>query len=214
MSRIGVYTDDFMFYHKVIKLLKKWDLPFTSITAGMEVPEGIKLILSSESDADLFPGQVKGVEPINALRRGLSRVLDKSQFSRITIGIDPGPKPGIAVFGDNILMEAFEITEPEKVSGQISRILEDYSYRDSIVRIGHGDIPNRQIIEEDLKKSGIVSQIVDESNTSIPHNLHNNALSAARIALNHIPHTEQSVRGTKRKELFDLEFTTLKRIIN
>ncbi len=214
MPRIGVYTDDFMFYHKVIQLLKKWDLPFVNITSGMDVPDGIKIILSSNSDEVLWPSQVKGAEPLNALRKGMPRILGRMQFGNLVVGVDPGPKPGIAVLGDNILLEAFEITEPGKASNHIGAILDDYQYRNSTVKIGHGDIPNRRIIEENLRKSGIESKIVDESNTSFPHNLHNNALSAARIAMEQdFSSAYQYFRGMKRRELFDLEFITIRRLL-
>lgn len=214
MPKIGVYTDNFMFYHDAIKLLKKWDLPFVDIVSGMEVPEGVKFILSSSTDRDIWSSQIRGRDPLNALRKGMPRILGKMQFSKLVVGIDPGPKPGIAVLGDHILLEAFETTAPGKAPAQIIGILDDYRYRDSVVKIGHGDLPNRKIIEEGLRKSGIETIIVDESNTSFPHNLHNNALSAARIAMDRdFPASARFFHGTKRKELFDLEFVTIKRLM-
>lgn len=214
MPRIGVYTSDFLFYHKVIQLLRKWELPFLNINQDAPVPDEIRIILSSNSDDDLWPSQVKGSEPIKALRKGLSRVLGKYQFTSLTVGVDPGPRPGIAVIGDRVLLEAFEITDPGKTSNYIGAILADYQYRESQVKIGHGDLPNRKIIEENLRKSGIDSMVVDESNTSTPHNLHNNALSAARIAnSDYIPVDPSCITGLKRKELVDREFVTLKRFL-
>lgn len=214
MPKIGVYTDDFMFYHNAIKLLKKWDLPFVDIASGEKVPDEVKFILSSNTDQDIWPVQIMGKDPLNALRKGMPRIIGKMQFTKLIIGVDPGPRPGIAVLGDHILLEAFETTAPGKAPAQILGILGDYSYRDSVVKIGHGDLPNRSIIEEGLRKSGVETVIVDESNTSFPHNLHNNALSAARIAMDqNYPVSAEYIHGAKRKELFDLEFITIKRLM-
>ncbi len=214
MPKIGVYTDDFMFYHKVIQLLRKWNLPFVNVSSDSTVTDDVKVILSSNSDRDIWPAQVKGAEPINALRKGLSRILDRYQFSKLTVGVDPGPRPGIAVIGDNVLLEAFEITDPAKSSSHVGKILSDYPYRESAVRIGHGDLPNRIIIEEALRKSGIESVVVDESNTSYPHNLHNNALSAARIARDSdYFHGTPDLTGLKRKEFVEKEFVTIRRFL-
>lgn len=207
-----------MFYHKIVQLLKRWDFPFVNVDLESTISEEVKVILSSELDKDLWPNQVKGTEPINALRKGFSRILGRNQFSRLIVGVDPGPRPGIAVMGDNVLLEAFEITQPEKTSSHIGNILSDYSYRESEVRIGHGDLPNRRIIEDVLSRSGIESVVVDESNTSFPHNLHNNALSAARIARDisgtDTPYRTMVPSGYKRKELFEKEFVTIKKFLN
>jgi hypothetical protein len=89
MGRIGIYTYDFKFYHDVIKDLKSWNLPFTSIETPEKIPRDVSVILSSvKDDADL-PKQIKVDSSLKGIRMALPRLLNKSQFSDVTIGIDP-----------------------------------------------------------------------------------------------------------------------------
>ncbi len=214
MTRVGLYTENFLFYHEAIKLLKSWSIPFSDVDPRNEILEDIKVIISSDSDPRIWRFQFRGRDPLQALRKAIPSLLGKSCFSSLVVGIDPGPRPGIAVLADQVLLEAFEIVEPKETGEFIQRIIEDYCYRDIKIRLGNGDMPNRIIIERELEREGIVSSIVDESNTSFPHRLHDNALSAARIAMGKFHSAGKSdIRGIPRKQFMEVEFTTLRKIL-
>ena len=61
-------------------------------------------------------------------------------------------------------------------------IVENYDYEYIMIKIGNGDRPNRDLIIKQLRNIAPVV-IVNEENTSTPHKIHDNALSAARISL-------------------------------
>ncbi len=216
MARIGVFTSDFKFYRDVIQLLKEWNLPFLSIDSTDSVPDDVTVVLSSARDNFSIVNQVKSDTPLRGLRMSLAKLLLKEKFEAVVIGIDPGPYPGVAVFGDNVLMEAFECPSIQQVGQEVAAIVGSYTYADLQVKLGNGDAPNRDHILNTLREMELPIKVVDEQNTSFPHKIHNNALSAARIAQVEHHYTiapELQAQNIKRKEAYEKEFVTLKSII-
>lgn len=216
MARIGVFTTDFRFYRDVIQLLKEWNLPFLSIESTDSVPDDVAVILSSSRDDFSIVNQFKSETPLQALRKSLAKLLLREKFDNLIIGIDPGPYPGIAVFGDNVLLEAFECPALGQIDPEVSAIVDSYIYRDLEVKIGNGDAPNRDHILASLGAKNIRIRVVDEQNTSFPHKIHDNALSAARIAQvedKYVITQDLQSQNIKRKDAYEKEFITLKSMI-
>ena len=213
MTRVGIYTHDFKFYHDVIRDLKRWNLPFFSITDLYSIPVDVNVILSSINDTFTLPGQIKARNSIEGIRKCLPMLLNLEEFNKIIIGIDPGPKPGVAVMGDGVLLEAWECPVIANIRESIIRIIEDYSYRYVMIKIGNGDRPNRDLIIKHLKNLAPMI-IVNEENTSTPHKIHDNALSAARISLidDRYDISKTPVKFS-RKNIYEKEFTTLHSLI-
>ena len=212
MRRLGIYTRDFRFYHEILKILKNWDIPFVSITESMEIPKDVAVIISSKGDQSISGEQLRCSDPLSAVRKGISFLIGKDQFNGVVIGIDPGPKPGFAVMADGILIEAFECADKETLVRNVEKAADGYSCRSFLVRVGDGDIPNRNQIIIELKKDGFAVEMIDESNTSQPHKMHDNALSAARIANGGMV-SYPVYTGHRRRDLYEIEFTTLRRAL-
>ncbi|MCW6169007.1 MAG: hypothetical protein LVQ96_03785 [Thermoplasmatales archaeon] len=215
MPRVGVFTHDFKFYHDSIQLLRRWNLPFASLIDLQNVPPDVKAVLSSSKDQECSEIQFKADTPREGLRKALPALFLKNSFRELFIGIDPGPYPGIAILADGILTEAYECSSPEKLLEDITGIIYEYKYEFLEVKMGNGDIPNRDYIRRLLSEKDIHVKVVDEKYTSFPHKLHDNALSAARIA-----GVEENYRispeiqnGIHRKDAYDREFITLRRAI-
>lgn len=217
MARIGVYTSDFKFYHDVIKLLKEWGLPFVSVESSESIPSDVSVILSSSKDEVKLERQVKSNDSKQALRMSLSRLLMKDAFDSLVIGIDPGPYPGLAVLADDVLTEAYECPSIDIVGGEIDSIVSSYHFNQLEIKIGDGDAPNRDLIIDSLREINLKVRVVDEKNTSFPHKIHDNALSAARIAQveqQYLISDEQLMQNLKRKQAYEREFTTLRSLVS
>jgi hypothetical protein len=213
MTRVGIYTHDFKFYHDIISDLKRWNLPFFSITDLYSIPNDINAILSSASDQFMLPGQIKATTSIEGIRKCLPLLLNKSKFNKVIIGIDPGPRPGIAVMADNVLMEAWECPTIDDIRHGILGIAENYDYQYIMIKIGNGDRPNRDLIINQLRNIAPMV-IVNEENTSTPHKIHDNALSAARISLidDRYDISRTPVKFS-RKNIYEKEFITIHSLI-
>ena len=213
MKRVGIYTHNFRFYHEVVNVLKSWHIKSVSIDNIDHMPSDVSIILSSNKDEKIRVSQIRTDSASEAVRWAIPFLLGKDRFESLIIGIDPGPKPGIAVIGDDILLEAFEAPSIDSLIRSIATISRGYRYSSRTVRIGDGDAPNRDSIIGKLKAIGIVPEIVDETNTSQPHKIHDNAVSAARIAGGVTSFPNPKIQNYRRRDILDLEFTTLQKAI-
>ncbi len=159
--KIGIFMDDFRLGYLVSLELKK---------------RGIKYeILQSESEIDKYPLVISNVLhgrniifceiPKNCARKAVAYTYGKRKFKKIVVGIDPGPKPGIAVVGDGYFVEEIQLSNLWEVRRYIDSISEGYKPEYIIIRIGDGDIVNRNRIVNTLIDTYRV-ELVDESNTS------------------------------------------------
>ncbi len=213
MKRVGIYTHNFRFYHEVVNVLKSWRIKSVSIDNVDHLPSDVSIILSSNKDEKVTDLQIRTDSATEAVRVAIPFLLGKERFRNLIIGIDPGPKPGIAVLGDDILLEAFEASSIDSMMRSIRTIAAGYRYLSYTVRIGHGDMPNRDSIIMKLKGAGIVPEIVDETNTSQPHKIHDNAVSAARIARGSTSFPDPKIQNYRRRDILELEFVTLQKAI-
>ncbi len=99
------------------------------------------------------------------IRRLQSYFYGKREFSKIVIGIDPGPKPGIAVVGDGNVIEEIQLSDVSHVKNVIDDIRFGYAPKSFIIRIGDGDIVNRNKIVNSLIDDYRI-EMVNERNTS------------------------------------------------
>ena len=93
-------------------------------------------------------------------------LIGKDLYSKVFIGVDPGDQPGIAVVGDDILLQKLNVETPEKVVTAVKRILREYPAIETLIRIGHGSILTRNRIINSLIPLEIPIEIVDETKTT------------------------------------------------
>lgn len=165
---IGVYTGDFGFFHNVREILKVKGIPFVGISVGEEVPDTVGVILTSAEEMDNIDFEPKvALESIEeAIGRALCLLAGKTQFEWLTIGIDPGPEPGLAAIGDGEVLEARTAGSPEHVAALVGEFARIYAPRNIRVRIGHGDLLNRNRIINSLLDEDRLVEIVDEKGTT------------------------------------------------
>jgi hypothetical protein len=215
MGRVGIFTLDFKFYHDIIVDLRKWKIPFTSLESTSNIPRDVAVVLSSEKDERFWDRQINARDSTYGIRNSLPLLMNREVFDEVVIGLDPGPYPGVAVIADNVLTEAFETPMIEMVRKEVMEIRDSYRYRNISIKIGDGDKPHRDRIIQDLAETGIDLKVVDERNTSMPHKIHNNALSAARIAsLGSIFVPPRNSEKISKKDVYDREFLTIQAALN
>jgi len=140
-----------------------------------ETEVGTRTVLTLPSDYEREDMRI-------CLKRIFSLLRGKKEYSSILIGIDPGEKPGVAVYGDRVLIYTCALQLPDDCAGIIEKVLNMFPARGRLIRIGHGDRVIRNRIINSLLRFGIPLEIVDESRTSVQSkNPHIDA--AKRIAL-------------------------------
>lgn len=206
MKTLGVFTKDFSLYHDLIKILKKRNIVYVSLDSPDNIPSKIGVILTSHKELhDMKSSKVIAADAYDtidhAIDLSLQMLFGKDAYSKVFIGIDPGDKPGIAVVGDDILLQKINVETPEEVFNIVKRFLREYPSIETIIRIGHGSIITRNRIINSLISLGIPIEIVNETKTTSSQQtkrLEKDGNAAAAIAL---------LRGGKVNKKLPLEPT-------
>jgi hypothetical protein len=171
MKTFGVYTKDFSLYHDILMVLRKRRQAYVVLSSPDNIPKRIGVILTSKSE-------IKGIKSLKtvavddypsidqAVDFALQKLVGKELYSKVFIGIDPGERPGVAVVGDDILLQKMQVDSPEKVVDVIKRFLKVYPSKEVYIRIGHGSVITRNRIINSLIPLKIPIEIVDETSTT------------------------------------------------
>ncbi|MEF8779345.1 MAG: hypothetical protein V5A46_01530 [Haloferacaceae archaeon] len=173
---IVVATEDFQLYHEAVSALRERDVTFTTVRPSDPLPDRTTVVLTGgadDLDADDLdlpgdresPPEVVVVDP-DDVRRGIEEALHllRGGEERLVVGIDSGPRPGVAVLSGNTVVAAFSVPIGEVVD-LVSEELAEAS--DSIVRVGDGDrLKSARIVNELAELDGVRVELVDETGTT------------------------------------------------
>ena len=171
MKIIGVYTKDFSLYYDILKVLRDRKIPYVSLSSFDDIPKKIGVVLTSNKELhDTKTSKVIAADAYDSIDHAvdlaLQMLVGKDLYSKVFIGIDPGEKPGIAVVGDDILLQKTFVDDPKKVITVVRRFLREYPAIQTIIRIGHGSVTIRNRIINSLISLGVPIEIVDETRTT------------------------------------------------
>ncbi len=171
MKTLGVYTKDFSLYHDILKTLKKRKLAYVLLSSPKNIPKKIGVILTSKAESDEIKAQkIVSADTFNtidhAVDMALKKLIGKKLYKWVFIGIDPGERPGIAVVGNDMLLQKTQVESPEDIIKTIKRFLKLYPSEETCIRIGHGSILIRNRIINSLISLNTPIEIVDETSTS------------------------------------------------
>jgi hypothetical protein len=169
MKVIGVFTEDFKFFYEVVRRLKERGEPFVSLGKGGEVPASVGVVLTSEEErAKVRFGKVAASnDPEEAINIAKCLLAGGVKYHTIVVGIDPGKRTGVALFGEGKLLATEEVISPELVPGVLSRLLRCLDYHRSIARVGHGDPTRGQRIIRGIWGMVDEVELVDETGTTM-----------------------------------------------
>ncbi len=165
---LGVMTTDFRLYHDLVSRLKERDIPFMSLSYNEPIPPEVCVILTSEEELQRVDFEPK--VPCDNVEDGIARAVQfvrgKTAFKQVVVGIDPGPRPGVAILGDGEVVDTRTAPSPEAVLDVYLSVLRNYDFEGLQVRIGHGDPTNRNRIINALSRARVQVEIVDERGTT------------------------------------------------
>lgn len=165
---LGLLTTDFRLYHDLVSKLKERDIPFVSLSLNEPVPPEVAVVLTSRDESDQvdFEPRIACEDVEDAVTKALQILSGKTTFEEVVVGVDPGPRPGVAILGDGEVIETRTAPSPEAVHGVLLSVLRNYDGKAFRVRIGHGDPTNRNRIINALSDTGVKTEIVDERGTT------------------------------------------------
>ena len=167
MKAVAVVTEDFRFFYEVVRRLKEKDQPFISLGFSDPLPLNVELVLTTEGERKRLRGRkvIAIDDPEWAVKAALV-LLQGGSFNRMVVGVDPGPRPGIAILGDGKVLLADTLLSPEEVAPAIRDFLFFVNTNELLLRVGHGDPTNRDRIIIALWEVTRNIEMVDETSTT------------------------------------------------
>jgi hypothetical protein len=168
MRTIGLLTENPRTYFEMLEAIREQGLGVMSLDFGEPVPANVGVIITTEEEKDRisFDKIVTDSDPDAAIARAKMMLPTERSVKELTIGIDPGVRPGVAVLGDGVVLIRSLAKSPEAVGELVTEVVREYPDANVVVRIGHGDRTNRNRIFNTLWDEGHMLEIVDERNTT------------------------------------------------
>ncbi|WP_435068429.1 hypothetical protein [Haloplanus sp. C73] len=160
---IVVATADFALYHEVVDRLRQRGVTFTTVEPGDDLPDGASVVLTAPDD----PAPSGDVQHVTATAGEARRAVDEALSrlrggeGRTVVGVDPGPRPGIAVLSGETVVAAFQVPLSDAVETIRQEVADAV---DPVVRIGDGARLQGARLVEDL--DDVPVELVDETGTT------------------------------------------------
>lgn len=161
---IVVATDDFALYHEVLSVLRERGVTFTTVSPGEDLPERARVVITAPVD-DLSPPV--DVERVVGTADDARAVVDEALTllrggaGRTVVGVDPGPRPGVAVLSGETVVAAFHVPLADVVDVVRAEVADA---DDPLVRVGDGArLHGAQIINA---LEDVPVELVDETGTT------------------------------------------------
>jgi hypothetical protein len=182
VRRIGVLTSDFALYHDLVRLLRDRRIPFSSLSFGERPDPTVGVVVTSWQDSVsgrlpedvplvVVPVDRSGAQDLDAALVQAQRVLEGVQgYGDVVIGVDPGPRPGVALLADGRLVQTAQVFRVADVAPLVRSLLRQYPHERGVVRVGHQAPRERDAIVAALwplrDEEGVRVEIADESGTT------------------------------------------------
>jgi len=161
---IVVATADFEVYHEVVGALRDRGVAFTTVEPGDDLPDDADAVVTARDDDVSAPEDVPVViaspgDPRRAVEDVLAHL--RGPEGRTVVGVDPGPRPGIAVLAGDVVVGAFQVDVSEAAE-TVRREVADAA--DPVVRVGDGARLEGARIVDSLEDVRV--ELVDETGTT------------------------------------------------
>lgn len=172
MRNIKVVTDDGSAFYRIVSRLKETHLRFSITSMAQFTNPTHDLVITSELEAPLFPGDAVAIEKLNEnplIMEGqlLSMLVEKSRRC-LLIGVDSGYTMGVAVFYGGIGLGALTWNSVERLAEFLLLLVREIPHSLVSIKIGGGEPKSAfrlaGILRERLESATI--EIVNEAGTS------------------------------------------------
>ncbi len=166
---ISVVSDDFRFSYDVANRLRRFGASFEHVDPAQDIPMGTMVIIKKGHSRVIMEGSrftIYGEPEDTSIKAWLVSGGLTDWTKDVYLGIDPGDRPGIAIFSGNRRIATAIAPSPELVS-YYTRTLSSLVGRSHVnVRIGDGDPTNRDRIIRAIWPTCNQVEVVDERRTS------------------------------------------------
>jgi len=168
-AKIAVATVHGRAYYELVKELQRKRLPFLSLTPWGPVPLYIKVVITTgEESHQISHPQIlcfeQGSNPESVVDKAILTVQGKQGYEKVVVGVDPGKTYGIAILGDDRVLETLTSSNIEDAAS-----LKRFPSEVRVVRVGNGPPEYTKTLLSSLDANlpeETLMEIVSEAGTS------------------------------------------------
>lgn len=195
-TKIAVATVNGRAYYELVNELQRKRLPFLSLKPWDPVPIDIKVVLTTEEEQSQISHPTilcfkRNSNPESVVDEAVLIIQGKQGYEKLVVGVDPGQSCGIALLGDNKVIETITASSIESAVHLILDSLKRFPADVMLVRIGDG-APEYTTTLLDLLDARLPKEVVIEvvgeagtsrlANKSVNRRVLRDAISAIKIA--------------------------------
>jgi hypothetical protein len=195
-TKIAVATVKGRAYYELVTELQKKRLFFLSLKPWDPIPLHINVVLTTETESSQISHPKilvfeQGTNPETVVDQAILIVQGKEGYEKVVVGVDPGKTCGIAIIGDNKILETVTSSNTEDAAHLIVDSLKRFPAEIKIVRVGEGppEFTNTLLIllNTALPEDTLVELVSEAGTSKLTNNSANrrvirDAVSAIKIA--------------------------------
>jgi hypothetical protein len=195
-TKIAVATVNGRAYYELVNELQGKRLPFLSLKPWNPVPLNIRVVLTTKEESSQISDSTflvfeKGSNPQSVVDAALLIIQGKQKYQKIVVGVDPGKSCGIAILGDNRIIETLTTSHADSAARLIVNSLKRFPSETRLVRVGDGapEFAKKLLRLLDARlPEDVLLEVIGEagtsriSNRSVNRRVLRDAASAVKIA--------------------------------
>jgi len=173
-TKIALATVSGRAYYKLVNELKRKNLPFLSLKPWDPIPLNIKVVITTKEERHLVTHPHILIfehesNPTSVIDEAILGVQGKRSYEKVVVGVDPGKTYGVAVLGDDNVLETLNCSSLEETVNVILDDLKRFPATVSLVKVGDGAPTYTKGLLHSLNETlpqETVIEIVSEAGTS------------------------------------------------
>jgi len=142
-AKIALATVSGKAYYKLVEELKGKGLPFLSLKPWDPIPLDAKVVITTNEERPWVTHRnvlifERESDPVTVVDEAIRVVRGKSSYDKVVAGVDPGKTYGVAVLGDDNVLETFNCSSLEETVKTIMDSLKRAPATVSVVKVGNG----------------------------------------------------------------------------
>jgi len=187
VQRIFVRTDDFQLAYRIMQMLRIRKINVEQHSLHQPLPKANSIwigtvdeVAENASDGRPIAADLESIDI--AVEAAIFALKGSTRTHRLTLGIDTGPRPGLAWFTDGVLIDTKQTESVDECIEMIESLINNHLFEHLLIRMGKGSPSHRNQLVNALLKRNYVIELVDERKTSRGLNRNQHSVSAIRIA--------------------------------
>jgi len=173
-AKIALATVSGRAYYKLVNELKRKGLSFLSLKPLDPIPLNIKVVITTEEERHLVTHPNVLIfayesNPTSVIDEAILVVQGKRNYEKVVVGVDPGKTYGVAILGDDNILETLNCSSLKEAINVIVDGLKRVPATVSVVKIGDGAPAYAKELLHSLDETLLqetVIEIVSEAGTS------------------------------------------------